>query len=511
MEDSITRAQEEINRLSTNSRLLFDLLPDMLFIIKEDTTIERMNKAALARFGSREGQRCHEVIFGEKNPCGASRCPFRKNGGAKPFGKVFEKKISEDLYVEYSYVPFEGYLKDDLTLLVLRDITQKKRQELELREYNENIEQVLKDKIRVIENRESERAALYSEISQLKKEVQRSASEHEKMLGESPPMQALRETIYRVAASNATILITGESGTGKELVADMIHGYSNRVGKPYLKFNCAAVNENLLESDLFGYEKGAFTGATSTRKGKFEEADGGTIFLDEIGKISPKMQSGLLRVLQEGEVVRVGATHPISVDVRVIAATNAELQKDVEQGIFREDLYYRLNVINLRLVPLRERKEDIPLLATNFLVKYRNWFGKDVTLLPNAVVDTLLEHHWPGNVRELENTIQRAVLLAQNGMISREDLGIFPGSEAGGAGPGSGRIEAYKDLPLKESLSKIEAELIEAALRENTGTIESVCERLGVGRTTLYEKMKRHGIRLEDMKKDADAESGGSV
>ena len=510
MEDSITRAQEEINRLSTNSRLLFDLLPDMLFIIKDDTTIERMNKAALARFGSREGGRCHEVIFGEKDPCDAARCPFRRDGDAKPFGKVFEKKISEDLYAEYSYVPFEGYQKDNLTLLVLRDITQKKRQELELREYNENIERVLKEKIRDLENRENEREALYSEINHLKKAVQRSASEDEKMLGESPPMRTVRETVYRVAPSNATILITGESGTGKELVADMIYGYSNRVGKPYIKFNCSAVNENLLESDLFGYEKGAFTGANTTRKGKFEEADGGTIFLDEVGNITPKMQSGLLRVLQEGEIVRVGATHPISVDVRVIAATNTELEKAVEKGEFREDLYYRLKVISLHQPPLRDRKEDIPLLATNFLVKYRERFGKDVTLLPNAVINALLEHHWPGNVRELENTIQRAVLLARNGMISREDLEISPGNKEADADAGSGGIEAYKDLPLKESLSKIEAALIEAALRENTGTIESVCERLGVGRTTLYEKMKRHGIRLEDMKNNAGAESDRS-
>ncbi len=500
MEDSIANAHEEINRLATNSRQLFDLLPDMLFIIKEDGIIERMNKAALARFGRREGQCCHEVIFGEKDPCDASRCPFRKNGGAKPYGKVFEKKISEDLYAEYSYVPFEGYSRDNLALLILRDITQKKRQELELRQYSENIENVLKEKIEVLKNSESEREQLYSEINHLKTEVRRTAEGDEKMLGESPPMKALREKIYRVADSNATILITGESGTGKELVADMIHRYSNRVGKPYLKFNCAAVNENLLESDLFGYEKGAFTGATATRKGKFEEADGGTIFLDEIGNISPKMQAGLLRVLQEGEIVRVGAARPVSVDVRVIAATNTELEKAVERGAFREDLYYRLNVINLRQVPLRERKEDIPLLATNFLVKYRERFSKDVTLLPNSVVNELLAYHWPGNVRELENTIQRAVLLAADGMVTPQDLGIAPEEEE--TGGRAADLEAYKDLPLKESLSKIEAELIEKALRENSGTLEDVCERLGVGRTTLYEKMKRYGISAVDLKKN---------
>ncbi len=503
MEDSITKAHEEINRLATNSRLLFDLLPDMLFIIKEDGVIERMNKAALARFGSREGQCCHEVIFGDKDPCEPSQCPFRKNGGAKPYGKVFEKKISADLYAEYSYVPFEGYSRDNLALMVLRDITQKKRQELELRQYNENIEQVLKEKIEVIRNSESEREQLFNEINHLKLEVRRTAADDENMLGESPPMKALREKVYRVAASNATILITGESGTGKELVADMVHRFSNRVGKPYLKFNCAAVNENLLESDLFGYEKGAFTGANATRKGKFEEADGGTIFLDEVGTISPKMQSGLLRVLQEGEIVRVGATHPISVDVRVIAATNTDLDKAVERGGFREDLYYRLNVINLWQVPLRERKEDIPLLATNFLAKYRDRFGKDVTLLPNTVVNALLAYHWPGNVRELENTIQRAVLLATNGMITPEDLGIVHGGDEAHSGGRSTDLEAYKDLPLKESLSKIEAGLIETALKENTGTLENVCERLGVGRTTLYEKMKRYGISAEDSKNDS--------
>ncbi|MFW6178862.1 MAG: sigma 54-interacting transcriptional regulator, partial [Desulfohalobiaceae bacterium] len=215
---------------------------------------------------------------------------------------------------------------------------------------------------------------------------------------------------------------------------------------------------------------------------------------------SARMQAGLLRVLQDGEIVRVGANKPISVDVRVIAATNADLEDAVQRGDFREDLYYRLNVINLRQAPLRKRKEDIPVLATNFLVKYRERFKKDVTFLPQSVMDEMLDYDWPGNVRELENAMQRAVLLSRNGIITSEDLGLesMPQKQNQSQSIDLGK---YKDLSLKESLSKLEAEIIYSALRENPGrTIEEVCERLGVGRTTLYDKMKRHGICLEEHK-----------
>ncbi len=494
MQESAVRTQQEIERLSHNARVFFDLLPDMLFIIKDDFVIERMNKAAHARFGNQEGKRCYKVIMGTRSPCETDECPFSCTSSERQYGRVFERRLSDSFYVEYSHVPFEGYRDDNLTLLILRDTTQKKLHELELQKYSRNIEKVLHEKIAILKESETEREKLSKEVNYLKNETER-VTGRDKMIGESKPIRALREMVHQVAASCATILITGESGTGKELVADLVYRHSNRVGKPYLKFNCAAVAESLLEADLFGYEKGAFTGATAAHKGKFEDAHGGTIFLDEIGDISPKMQTGLLRVLQEGEVIRVGSNRAVPVDVRIIAATNAELEDAVKKGKFREDLYYRLNVINLRQVPLRERKEDIVLLATSFLVKYRDRFNKEITFLPNSVVDHLLSYDWPGNVRELENVIQRAVLLSRDGMIAPSSLGIpFNSEPAANENPASIPVEDFLSLPLKESVSLFEAKVIAKAVNQSNGKVDDVCEQLGLAKTTLYEKMKRYGI-----------------
>lgn len=487
-------------RLSNNSRVLFDMLPDMLFIIREDFVIERMNKAATARFGNREGQKCHEIILGSGLPCNVEFCPFGCFSG-ETYGTVHERKLNASLYVEYTHVPFEGYRHDKLTLLILRDTTQKKHHEIELEKYSRNVESILREKISVLRESEAERQKLYKELNYLKNETERFTG-RDKMIGESKPIRKLREIIYQVAASNATILITGESGTGKELVADLVYKHSHREGKPYVKFNCAAVAESLLESDLFGYEKGSFTGAVAAHKGKFEEADGGTIFLDEIGDISPKMQTGLLRVLQEGEVLRLGSNRPIVVDVRIVAATNADLHEAVKKGKFREDLYYRLNVINLQQVPLRERKEDIVLLSTDFLVKYRERFNKEITFLPNSVVEELLAYDWPGNVRELENVIQRAVLLSRDGMISPQSLGLDAAEKTENSGKSfTVAVENFIHAPLKESVSLFEAEVIAGAFRESGGKVEEVCAQLGLSKTTLYEKMKRYGIHTRGIKK----------
>ncbi len=502
MKKALQSSDREIARLAQNSRLLFDLLPDMLMIIKDDFLIERMNKAAVDRFGDQHGRRCHEIIAGLDRPCENGACPFDCSSSEPRYGQVLERKVRADFYLEYSYVPFEGYREDNLILLVLRDITQKKMHELELEKYSHNIEKVLEEKIAILKKSEREREQLYKEVNFLKKESERLTGQ-EKMIGESKPIRALREMIYQVAASKATVLITGESGTGKELVADLIHKHSDRADKRYLKFNCTAVAESLLESDLFGYEKGAFTGASAGgHKGKFEEADGGTIFLDEIGDISPKMQAALLRVLQDGEVIRVGSNQPISVDVRIIAATNSDLGEAVEAGKFREDLYYRLNVINLQQVPLRERKDDIVLLATNFLLKFRERFKKDVTFLPNSVVEKMLEYDWPGNVRELENKIQRAVLLSRDGVISPSDLGLPSKSSKSQEGSGADlSLEKFFDRPLKESVLEFEAEVIASALDKFDGRIEQVCQNLSMPKTTLYEKMKRYGISAKQYKK----------
>ncbi|MBV5307408.1 MAG: sigma 54-interacting transcriptional regulator [Desulfobulbaceae bacterium] len=491
----LTSTQQEVSRLSHNSKMLFDLFPDMLLIIKDDFVIEQMNTAAKAKLGEVQGRKCYQVIMGLANPCETSLCPFSCMIGDKQCGKVLERKLHDNFYVEYTYVPFEGYRQDKLILVVLRDITQKKLHELELEKYSTDIEKILREKISVLTATEQERQQLSTEINYLKKETER-LGDRDKMIGESNHVRVLRETIYQVAESNATILITGESGTGKELIADLIYKHSSKKKRRYLKFNCAAVSESLLESELFGYEKGAFTGASSVKKGKFEEADGGTIFLDEIGDISPKMQSSLLRVLQNGEILRVGSNHPIAINVRIIAATNINLAEAVKKGQYREDLYYRLNVINLHQVPLRERKEDIILLATNFLIKYRERFNKEVSFLPNSVVEKLLAYDWPGNVRELENVIQRAVLLSRNGMITPKSLDITlkkPTPLLDSDNPTS-PMDKFLNLPLKKSISLFEAELISTTLKKCSGKTDNVSEQLGVAKTTLYEKMKRYGI-----------------
>lgn len=501
MQDILTTTQQEVSRLAQNSKILFDLLPDMLLIIKDDFVIERMNAAAIARLGNQQGKKCYQAIITLDSPCDAKLCPFDRANHKHQCGQVVERKLNDNFYIEYSHVPFEGYRQDKLILVIIRDITKKKQHEIKLEQYGKNIEKVLQEKIANLNESEHNRQQLSQEVNYLKKETYR-LTDRDQMIGESKAIRALRETIYQVAESNATILITGESGTGKELIADLVHKHSSRVGKCYLKFNCAAVTESLLESELFGYEKGSFTGATSSKRGKFEEADGGTIFLDEIGDISPKMQSALLRVLQNGEILRVGSNKPITVDVRIIAATNSNLTTAVNNGQYREDLYYRLNVVNLHQVPLRERKEDIVLLATTFLIKYRERFNKPVTFLPNSVMEKLLAYDWPGNVRELENIIQRAVLLSKNGMITPKSLGIEPRKTTTKKGAiRTPSVEKLLNLPLKESVSLFEAEVISIALEEFSGKTDSVSEQLGLAKTTLYEKMKRYGITPKQCRK----------
>jgi len=290
-------------------------------------------------------------------------------------------------------------------------------------------------------------------------------------------------------------LITGESGTGKELVADIIHRRSQRSDKPFYKFNCAAVSESLLESDLFGYEKGAFTGATTRRQGKFEIADKGTIFLDEIGDISPRMQVALLRVLQNGEIVRVGGNEAKRVDVRVITATNVDLATAVETKKIRRDLYYRLNVINIHIPPLRERREDILPLITHFVKKFRTSFKKEIDYLPNRIIDRLLQYDWPGNVRELENVIKRAVLLARDNVITEKELSFESNSPIHTQISAGGHVEKWMlEQPLKETLAEVEAKILATALDRYDGNPLQVARVLGLAKTTLYEKLKRYRV-----------------
>lgn len=306
----------------------------------------------------------------------------------------------------------------------------------------------------------------------------------ENIIAKSSKMQRVIEVIKVVAKSNATVLITGESGTGKELVARAIHSQSHRRSKPFVAVSCAALPESLLESELFGHEKGSFTGAYSQKKGKFEFANGGTLFLDEIGEMSANIQVHLLRVLEEKEFTRVGGNEAIKVDVRVISATNKDLRKAIEKQEFREDLYYRLNVVNIELPPLRERKEDIPLLAEHFLHKFAMENRKEVTELSPEAIESLLAYDWPGNVRELENAIERAIILSKDSPITTADLPQENLSLVGAASIG-------------KNLKEVEKSHILNVLRETGENYSEAARILGVSRMTLYNKAKEYGFDVK--------------
>jgi len=310
----------------------------------------------------------------------------------------------------------------------------------------------------------------------------------ENIIAKSPKMQQVIEVIKVVARSNATVLITGETGTGKEVVARAIHSQSHRHGKPFVALSCAALPESLLESELFGHEKGSFTGAYAQKKGKFEVANRGTLFLDEIGEMSANIQVHLLRVLEEKEFTRVGGNEPIKVDVRVISATNRDMKQAIASGQFREDLYYRLNVVNIELPPLRERREDIPLLAQHFLKKFAVENQKEIAGFSPEATDFLLRYDWPGNVRELENTIERAVILAQNPVIEVADLtqqNLMP------AHPISPAI----------SLKQVEKNHILNVLTETGGNYTEAARILGISRMTLYNKAKAYRLNVKKIDK----------
>jgi len=497
MQDQLTSeldaTKKEIDRLVKNRRMFYEVMSDMVFIFDTNYCIKDMNHIARSVFGDLRESICYEVLYQREKPC-PKNCPIQLiKSGTKHEG-YFESKIG-DRNVQYSFVPYKGYQGDELVMMVMRDITQIKDNEKTIQDFNTNLSRVLQKKIKDIKETERVREQLSLEVNVLKKELEQLRTP-DQMVGESKKVRDLREMIYQVADSDATILVTGESGSGKELVADLVHKHSSRNGKPYLKFNCASVTESLLESDLFGYEKGAFTGANSQRKGKFEIADSGTIFLDEIGDISPKMQSSLLRVLQNGEIIRVGGTHPIKVNVRVIAATNSDLYKAVEEKRFRKDLFYRLNVINLHLPPLRDRKDDIVLLITHFIKKYRKAFNKDIKFLPKQVLDKLLQYEWPGNIRELENAIQRAILLSKNdtitdnlfslnGMQNKESqkmAAILPGVDV-------------CSQPLKDSLAEAEKNILWQAMEQFDGNITKIAKTLQIGKSALYDKLNRYELK----------------
>ena len=307
------------------------------------------------------------------------------------------------------------------------------------------------------------------------------------LIGRSRAMTALLETVAQVAPSEATVMITGESGTGKEMIAGAIHYNSLRRDGPFVKINCAAITETLLESELFGHEKGSFTGADRRKEGKFRQAEGGSIFLDEVSEMSLGMQVKLLRVLQERELTRVGGDEVIRVNVRVIAATNRNLLQDIAAGRFREDLYYRLNVVTLQLPPLRERREDIPLLAQHFLDHFTEINRKAIKGFTPQAMDRLLRYDWPGNVRELMNAVERGVVLSRSERLDETDLPLLAADE-----DSSGRM--LMPFPGEASLGEMEKATILKTLEAAEGNKSEAARRLGITRRTLHQKLKKWGM-----------------
>ncbi len=312
--------------------------------------------------------------------------------------------------------------------------------------------------------------------------------EFKEMVSKSPRMEAVFELARTAAKSNSTVLILGDSGTGKEVLARAIHAESPRREGPFVGVSCAALTESLLESELFGHEKGAFTGAVGSARGKFEIAGGGTLFLDEIGDISPKLQLDLLRVLDAHEFRRVGSSQLIRTDVRIIAATNRDLKKLVESGVFREDLYYRLNVIPVTIPPLRERREDIPLLVEHFLTQFRVEMHKPLEGVSTEALEILMAHDWPGNVRELRNVLERGAVLAHGPILTPLELELATPAPPGGT--------PTTETP--DSLREVERRHIEATLKQYHWNITRSAKALGIDRVTLYNKIKRYQIREDD-------------
>lgn len=310
------------------------------------------------------------------------------------------------------------------------------------------------------------------------------------LIGESAPMRELKALIAKAAPSEGRVLIAGENGTGKELVARAIHAGSPRSGGPFVSLNCAAIPKDLVESELFGHEKGAFTGAVQSKPGRFENAEGGTLFLDEIADMSPEVQAKLLRVLQENEAVRVGGGRPYRFDVRIIAATNKDLQAETRAGRFRDDLYYRLNVIPVSVPPLRDRKTDIPVLAAHFL----NWFGERTgkgkkRFEPDAL-QMLQSNAWPGNVRELRNFVERLIILHEGECIRQEDISAMLPHPAAASEPAA----AGPDLSFRERVQRFEKDLLSRLHRETQGNVSEMARRLSMDRSNLHRKLRRYGI-----------------
>ena len=351
------------------------------------------------------------------------------------------------------------------------------------------------DRLRFLVRRVIERRSLIDELQQLRKQMSQDYGFHN-IVSKSPKMRRVFDLIEQVGPLGSTVLLHGETGTGKELVAQAIHAADTRRQGAFVALNCAALPDNLLETDLFGHEKGSFTGADRRKRGRFELADGGTLFLDEIGDVSPAMQAKLLRVLQSGTFERVGGTETLKVDVRIVAASNKRLEDEVKAGRFRSDLFYRLNVIRVELPPLRDRAEDIPILAMHFLDKLRPMSTPPVTDIDSEAMQAMLDHAWPGNVRELENAIKSAVALADGSVVRRDLLPATVAPRAGRPSPAQSLIDIERPLPdlTTDLIGQVEREYFVRLLAHFKGNVARCAKHSGLSRRSVTQKLQRYDL-----------------
>lgn len=443
-----------------------------LLIVEDDSDLRTQMKWSLAQdyevFQAEDRPSALELLSKEKPPVVTLDLglPPRPNGveeGFRALGEVLE----QDSLVKVIIITGQGE-KDN----ALKAVSQGA--------YDFFCKPIQIDELKVVLHRAFYLHELEMENRQLQQRVGQEA--FEQMLGTSPEMQEVFAAIRKVATTEVPVLITGESGTGKELVARAIHRQGVRKDAPFVVINCGAIPENLLESELFGHEKGAFTGAHIQRKGRIEAAHGGTLFLDEIGELSLPLQVKILRFLQEQKIERVGGREEIGVEARVLAATNMDLKQGISDGRFREDLYYRIGVVNIDLPPLRKREGDILLLANAFLRKYVSENNKKITGFTKPALREIEVHSWPGNIRELENRIKRAVIMAEGSRVTPMDLEL------------ASSHAKYEGRSLKEARDALEKDLIMRAITRNRGNLTKVAEELGLSRPTLYELMEKLGI-----------------
>lgn len=363
------------------------------------------------------------------------------------------------------------------------------------------------DRLRLVVERIIERRRLIDELEQLRKQMRTDYSFHN-MVSKSPKMRRVFDLIEQVGPLGSTVLIHGETGTGKELVAQAIHAADHHRKGPFIALNCAALHDNLLESELFGHDRGAFTGADRRKKGRFEMADGGTLFLDEVGDVSPAMQAKLLRVLQSGTFERVGGTETLKVDVRIIAASNKRLEDEVKSGRFRADLFYRLNVIRVDLPPLRDRSEDIPLLTMYFLEKFRNMSTPAVTEIDSEAMQALLKHSWPGHVRELENAIKAAVAMAEGTVIHRDALPATVAPRRPQAAQANTLIDIERPLPelTGDLVGRVERDYFTRLLARYKGNVARCAKHSGLSRRSVNQKLQKYELDRTRFKDPSFAE-----